>query len=113
MENGIVLNLLNEFYSAECEIVGPTNVQDVADGAEFVSPEHASAMDLSDAIGTLIIATTFIKTVVDIFVVLKTELKRKPKTEEIEIKISAPKGVIHNIDEKTRKRLIAEIIKKL
>ena len=113
MENDTVVSLLNEFYPAECDIVGPTNVQDVADGVEFVSPEHASAMDLSDAIGTLVIATTFIKTVIDIFVALKTELKRKPKTEEIEIKISAPKEIIQKIDEKTRKKLIAEIIKKL
>ena len=106
MEKDMVVSLLNEFYPAECEMAGPTNVQDVVDGAEFISPEHASAMDLSDAIGTLIIATTFIKTVVDIFVALKTELKRKPKVEEIEIKISVSKEIIQKLNEKSRKKII-------
>jgi len=110
----VAQEILQENYPIECETVGPTNLQDIVDAeVSFSSAEHGSYMDLGDAIGTLVIAATFVKTVVDIVVAAKKELGREPGKDEIEIRIVTKKETIQKLDKETRERLVKAVIKKI
>lgn len=109
-----VSELLQENYPIECEIVGAQNLQDIVESEViFESAESGSYMDLSQTIGLLSVAVTFIKTVIDIYTALKNELKRKPNKNEIEIRIVESKKGFNDLDKASRKRLIKAIIDKL
>jgi hypothetical protein len=114
IDNAFVMEILREEFPIECETVGPTNLQDIVEAeVDFIPAEEGSYMDVGDAIGALALAATFVKTVVDMYIVLKKELGRKPQKHEIEVKITIPKKVSQNLDAKTREKLLKEIVQKL
>ncbi len=110
----LITELLKENFHVECETAGPTNLQDIIEAeVDFVSAEHGSYMDLGDAIGTLVIATTFIKTTLDIYTALKKEFGRNPQKDELKIRITTKKDTFQSLDKKTRDRLMKAIIQRL
>ena len=113
-EKTITLDVLQDVYPTECEIVGPTNMEDIIDPEiNFASAEHGSYLDIGTAISTLAVAATFIKTVIDIVIAAKKELGRNPLKEDIEIRIVGKKEIIRKLDKETQEKLIKSIIKKL
>jgi hypothetical protein len=112
--NLIVSELLHENYQTECDTVGPTNLEDIIGSeVEFVPADYGSNMDLGTAVQTLIVASAFIKTIIDIYVALKKELKRDPEEVELVLKITTKKDLVEKIDKNTQDKLVKAIAKKL
>jgi len=112
--NSMISELLSENLPIECDTVGPTNLEDIVESeVEFVPAEYGSNMDLETAIQTLIVATSFIKTVIDIYVALKKELGRDPEEVELAVKVTAKKDLVRKIDSKTQDKLVKAIAKKM
>jgi len=113
-ENSLVSELLKENFSTECETVGPTNLQDIAEAQVSFTPSASGAyMDFGEAIGILVVATSFIKNVLDIYVALKKELKRKPRKDEVKDQTTRQTKSYSLLDDLTRERLLIAIIRKL
>lgn len=111
-EKQITLEILQENYPIECETVGPTNLQDIVDAeVSFASAQHGSYMDLGDAIATLALAATFVKTVVDIAVAVKTE-ERELNKKTVDERIVISKEILQKLDKETLERLIMAVIKR-
>jgi hypothetical protein len=110
----LITELLKENFPVECETAGPTNLQDIAEAEVGFEPtEYGSHMDLQSAIGTLVIAATFIKSAIEIYTSLKKELRREPQEDEIEIRIITKREIVQSLDKGTRDRLMRATIWKL
>ena len=110
--NEIIVELLKKNYPIESETVGPSNLQDITESeVDFVQADNGSYMDLGSAIGALVVATSFIKNIIDMYASLKKELGRKP--ENTEIKTAIKEDMFQKLDAKIREQLINEIIQKL
>ena len=112
--NELLFELLKENFPSEYETVGPTNVDDIIKGnVDFIPSEFGSNMDLSSAIGILVAAVTFIKSVLEIYKLIKKDLRRSPKKEDIEVRIIIKNEIYQVIDGKMLDHLLNEIIYKI
>jgi hypothetical protein len=114
IDNSQIFELLKSHFPEEFEAVGPTNLGDIiAADISFVPSEHGSNMDLGGAIQILIVATSFIKTVIDIYTGLKKELGRDPDEADISIKIKLKKDLFLQLDPIVQRHLIESAIRGL
>jgi len=112
--NQIVAQVLWENFNVECETVGPTNVEDIIKfDVEFASSQHGSNTDLGNVLQTLVVATTFIKTALDIYVLVKERTKRELSEAELLIEIATKKEIFRKLDKSTQEKLIGAVIKKI
>jgi len=79
----------------------------------LVSAKHCSNMDLGGAIQTLVVATTFIKSALDIYTLLKKEIGRDPNENELVIRITSRKDLPHKLNKHTQEQITKAIVRKL
>jgi len=115
MEDQILITeLLKENFPVECETVGPTNLEDIVESeVEFVPSQYGSNMDLGTTIQYLLVASTVIKNILDIYAAIKKQTGSDPVEAEITVKLDTHKGGKQKIDEHIQAQLIKSIIKKL
>lgn len=78
----VVTEILQEVLPAECEIVGPSALQEIVEESEFDTADGGSNMDLGSALSILLSAAAIIKTALEIYKLLKEEHKRPATKEE-------------------------------
>lgn len=78
----VVTEILQEVLPAECEIVGPSALQEIVEESEFDIADGGSNMDLGSALSILLSAAAIIKTALEIYKLLKEEHKRPATKEE-------------------------------
>lgn len=112
--NQLVAELLNENFKTECETVGPTNLEDIVESeVEFVPAKHGSNMDLGSTIQILTIASTFIKTAIDLYIAMKNKAERDLEETELLMGIVTKKEIFQKLDKHVQQRLIKSIVTKL
>lgn len=113
-ESQFTSELLKAYFPKECATVGPTNLQDIVEGGvEFKAAERGSYMDLGSAIATLSLAASFITIVIEAYKLTRTELNRKPTSNEVVIRITLPKDVAQGLDSDARRQLAEAVISEL
>jgi len=91
-DNELVIEVLEEAFPIEVDLVGPTYLGYIVEGTEFLRVVGGNLIDLQTVIVALIPAATFIKLVLEIFYMLREKSKTKPSkdviTKEVMLRIS-------------------------
>jgi hypothetical protein len=78
-----VVGTLDKYWATECDIAGPSNVRDLAEGEIEIEPvEGGHFLDLVATLTLLSTAATFIKESIEIYRILREELSRNPNHDE-------------------------------
>jgi len=111
---GFVVLLLEEYWTEECDAVGPTNVQDIAEGDVNFKPSLGSSnIELVAVLTILAAASTFIKNTIEIAKELKKERGEKPKPTDIEEAMTEEKLEPDEIDRSKRVKVYEAVSNKL
>ncbi|MBA4319042.1 MAG: hypothetical protein C0412_11645 [Flavobacterium sp.] len=103
--------VIHMYFPFECEIVGPTNVEDIISGsANFIAPTNSSNMDLAETLQLLAVATSFIKIVIDIYNLLRKDKKSLPTKYEISVHIEQKINNIYDINSVTKDFIISDVV---
>ncbi|MBE9182535.1 hypothetical protein IQ268_28705 [Oculatella sp. LEGE 06141] len=109
-----VVQLLKECFPRECNIVGSTNVRDIAEGKiKYVSPEGASKVDTNQVLQFLALLAILLNNTLSIYIILKKERGEKPQPDILRIEIVKRGLKPPNIDENFLNQLCEAVCKKL
>ncbi len=102
----IVRKILEESFPVEVQMVSQSDIEDIIDGVKFQSTTGGSAIDLSNAIDVLSSGAQLILVILQVYLLMKTDLRRKPTKAEVEKKlndqrIALPESTRLDIIEKT------------
>jgi len=112
--NLFVTKLLKKHFLNECTTVGPTNLKDIVESTvNFKSPKFGSSLDLENSIQILIVASTFIKIVVDLYITIKKEKSRNPSKAEIKERLIIKEEINQRIEISIQDEIIKSIIHEL
>lgn len=115
MENTpLIIEILEEVWGYECEIVGPSNTEDIALGVSgFTKVDGASNLDLQAALTTLVLGVELVKHSLEVYKALSSNSSKKLSSKDFKNKVE--QGIsdqIKQIEESKRFNIYEEIIKK-
>jgi hypothetical protein len=110
----LIYELLEEYWSDECDAVGSTNVQNIIEGDVQYKPAlGASYIDLAEILTALAAAATFVRHVIDIYYKICEERQKKPKSADLKSEMKNRNLEPDEIDEQTRNKVYEGVCKKL
>lgn len=113
-KSALIFEILEKYWTDECDAVGPTNVEDIVEGeVSYESAEGGSYIDLGEVITILAAAATFIRNVIDIYKSLEQDKKKFPDDEDLKLEARKKKLESEDIDEETKNKIYKEISEKL
>lgn len=110
----LIIELLEEYWSDECDAAGSSNVQDIAEGnVTYESAEGGSYLDLTEVLTILAAAATFVRHTIDIYETLKKKWNKKPQDTDLKSEMTARNLEPEEIDKATRNKVYKAVSKKL
>ncbi len=86
-----IIYVLEQCYPNETGFAGYGVIEDIIDEVKFESSEASSNIDLTAVIAILATTVASVKTILDIYILLRDKLKRPPKHSEIKQKLHKQK----------------------
>jgi len=112
-DNELVIEVLEEAYPVEVEIVGPSNVRYIANGREFVQAPGGNYLDLQTFVVSLTAAAALIKIILEIYILLKRHSPEKPNASQVKKELELRDTINQAFSGTELDRLIVIILSKV
>jgi len=108
------MEILEQYFPDECEIVGASNIKPIAEGSrEFIETEYGVNMPIMEVVALIIAIVGFIDSILSVVERLMKLRSKRITSEEVVIDVKNSVDLPEELDQKTIEKICDYVLKRL